>query len=75
MRAVLEAPNHVRIQTGWRRDSNTGDIDVIGSVSGKHRQDISTLAQCPVVGISPDGGWLVMNAFEQKTLRIYRVTP
>ena len=54
MRAVLEAPNHLRIETTWRRDSKTGDIDVIDSVSGKHRQHISTLAQRPV-GISPDG--------------------
>ncbi|MCJ7783207.1 MAG: hypothetical protein MUP41_04695, partial [Desulfobacterales bacterium] len=72
--AVLETPNNLRIETTWREDSKAGKIDVIDSVSGKHRQHISTLAQRPV-GISPDGRWLVMNAFEQKTLRIYRVTP
>lgn len=73
-RAVSETPKNLRIETTWREDSKAGKIDVIDSVSGKQRQHISSLAQRPV-GISPDGRWLVMNAFEQKALRIYRAMP
>jgi hypothetical protein len=73
-RAVLKASDDLRIETISRQDSLAGEIDVLDSASGRRRQHIRTLAQRPI-GISPDGHWLVMHAFEQKTLRVYRVGP
>jgi len=72
-RAILET-DALRIQVIWRPDSKAGEIDVFDSISREHRQHLVTRAQRPV-GSSPDGRWLVMNAFEDEALRIYRMTP
>jgi len=73
-RVVLKASDDLRIATISRQDSLAGEIDVLDSASGRRRQHIRTLAQRPI-GISPDGHWVVMHAFEQRTLRLYRVGP
>ena len=69
-----DLPNDLRVETTFRDDSRAGDLEVFDGVAGRRLQHLSTPAQ-RLAGLSPDGRWLVMNAFDQRVLRIYRVTP
>jgi len=68
----LNTPNGLRIKTTWRESGKNGEITVIDLESSKQRQQIASVAQRPLA-VSADGKWLVMYAFNQETLRVYRI--
>lgn len=71
--AEVQDPKHqLLVQTAWQKNSKSGEMLVRDLSTGRERQRLLGLAQ-RVLGISPNGLWLVAYARDKNTLRIYRV--